>query len=89
MIAQISSAILPAVLSVKLSNMERLWMGILGFIVVSALFCAHLTFVARRNKDKTWLERLWNPMKTLTLPELDARRDSEESTSVSDEKEHV
>lgn len=85
MLAQVASASLPPVMPVELSRLQLLFMGILGFIVVLVFYLGHLLLVARKQRDKTWREKLWIPLETIRLPELDARA-FEEITAVSEEK---
>lgn len=73
MLAQVASASLRPVIPVELSRLQLLFMGILGFIVVLLFYLGHLVFVARKQKNKTWRDKLWIPLDTIRLPEFDTR----------------
>lgn len=75
MLAQVSSASLPPVLPDDTSRVQLVFRGILGFLVVLLFYGGHLLFVARKptSHNKSWRERLWIPLDSLVLRELDAR----------------
>lgn len=92
MLAQVSSASLPPVLPDDTSRVQLVFRGILGFLVVLLFYCGHLLFAARKQTSKSWREKLWIPLDSFVLRELDARNSGGEEISAnvaSSGKEHV
>lgn len=74
MLAQVVSSSLPPVLPDETSRVQLVFRGSLGFLVVVLLYAGHLVLVARKQRRQSWRERLWVPLDSFTLPELDARK---------------
>lgn len=70
MISQVVSAALPPVTETEMSRAELVWMGTLGFVIVSLLFFGYHLYLVRRD-GKTG-KSFWIPLGDIALPELDS-----------------
>lgn len=70
MLAQIVAGALPPVIASDMTNIENLFMGVLGFIAVAVLFLGHLLYATFWG-GKTWRQRLLIPLGDIPVPELE------------------